>query len=551
MKTRTPAFASALAGIALLAGPVVAQQVARSADGMVVAAHPLATEVGASTLEQGGNAVDAAVATAFALAVVEPAMSGIGGRVQILLRTGDGQVYGLDATTQVPAAYRWDPDADNGSMGFETIGIPGAVAGLAKVLEDHGSLPLADLIAPAVRLAEDGFALLPEQAARLRDSAADLRQNPGAAALFLRPDGTPYGAGDRLRQPQLARTLRAIAEGGPDAFYRGEIARAIAADMESGGSTLRLADLESYQAVPAVLVRGEARGRELIGTFSPASGATSIEALQILDRTQPPLDDEVRWADLVARALLRGFADRAEDIPASRDRAAWLTSDSLAERHAASILAGDRLSFPAESPAEPEHTTHLSAADRWGNAIALTQTIGPSFGSRVATEQLGFLYASTMGYLGRLEPGDRASSSISPLLILRDGELEHVLGAAGGRRIISAVVQTAGRALFQEMPLVLAMDAPRLHPDTAEIFLENRPVGGWSQAEVDALAALGWDVDMRSPGDRFGRIHALHWDAESREWVGIADPRWQGTARAPAAVPDTDATAAEEDAGGP
>ena len=251
------------------AGP--APQVASSMDGVVVAAQPLAAEAGARMLRAGGNAADAAVAAAFAVSVVEPSMNSIGGRTQVLVRLPDGTFAGIDATTQAPATYD-AATAPQASYGYPTVGVPGAVAGLAKLLSEHGTMELAEVMAPAIALAEDGFELLPGEAARHRAGSGQLAEFDGSRAHYLDVAGEPHAAGATFAQPDLAATLRAIAEGGADAFYHGPVAERIAADMEAHGGAVTLQSLADYEALDAAIVRGSYRGYDLVGTDIPASG---------------------------------------------------------------------------------------------------------------------------------------------------------------------------------------------------------------------------------------------------------------------------------------
>ena len=526
---------------------------------MVVSGSALATAIGVQVLEQGGNAVDAAAATAFALAVVEPSMSGIGGRTQMVLRTAGGEVAAIDGTTEVPAAYTGGPVDDESAYGWSTVAVPGTVAALAHALRSHGTWPLARVMQPAIELAARGFILPEEEARRLAGVAARLRQFAGSRAHFLKSDGRPYSPGERFVQPDLARTLRMVAAGGEDAFYRGEIARRIVADSRASGGLLADSDLASYRAEESIVVRGRYRGHELIGSYLPASGATSIEILQILDHLElRDMAGTADWVSVVAQASLHGFEDRVADRAPPSAKAAWLTSRELAATRAAAIR------VPASSPREaarneararplrprpsvappaalastghePAFTTHLSVADRWGGVVALTQSVGPTMGSKVATEGLGFVYAATMGYLGQLEPGTRRHwSSQSPLLVMRDGRPLLVLGGAGSRRIISGVVQSVSRFIDQQLPLEQALAGPRFHPTASRIDIEVRPGTAWSAADVSRLEALGFNVEARDDAPYFARINAIAWDAAAREWVGVADPRWPGTAAAPA-----------------
>lgn len=552
-----------------------APQAASSPNGVVVAAQPRAAEAGARILEAGGNAADAAVAAAFAISVVEPSMNSIGGRTQILVRLPDGSAAGIDATTQAPATY--DPGtAPQASYGYPTVGVPGAVAGLARLLREHGTMSLEEVMAPAIELAQEGFRLLPGEAARQAGAAAQLAEFEGSRAHFLDNAGDPPAAGATFVQPDLAATLRAIAAGGEDAFYRGEIAARIAADMEAHGGAVTRESLASYRALDARIVRGSYRGLELVATDIPASGAVSIGILHILERFDMSALEDDTWAALVGTAVARAFEERANARRNGLDDLSFMTDKEWAAdiaaaidvpgavRHMAGSVAapsfdGMRALPAAARSAEPprlavpeapgrattdwdvagwgpadSHTTHLSTADGNGMFVALTQTIGPSLGSRVMTPGLGFLYAATLGgYLGRMEPGERAGSSISPLMVLNDGEAVLVLGAAGGARIISAVVQAVVRVVDQGMSLPDALAAARVHPIAGGIAMETSPVIGWTGEDVDMVESWGLAVQEQEREGAFGRIHGIWVDPETGEIVGAADPDWEGAAIVP------------------
>ena len=533
-------------------------QVAQSSRGMVVAAQPLATAAGVEMLERGGNAADAAVAAAFAVSVVEPSMNSIGGRTQILVRTADGVFHGIDATTQAPDTY--DPDtAPQAGYGYPTVGLPGAVAGLTRLLQEHGTLPLATVMEPAIRYASEGFALLPGEAARQASTAEQLRESEGATLYYIEPDGSPYDAGDHFVQSDLAMVLRRIASGGADAFYRGEIAQAMADDIVGAGGHVTAAALAGYRAEDARVVRGSYRGHELVGTFTPAAGAMTIGILQIIENFDMAGADETTWASVVGQALALGF----EGARTHRGPDAWqlLTSREWASEQAervrlpvaAAAMGPEPAAVPPGSPepaaaylAGPDdegHTTHLSTADADGMAVALTQTIGPAMGSKIATPGLGFLYAATLGgYLGRLEPGERARSNISPFMVMDGGDPMLVLGAAGGARIVSAVVQAVCRVVDQGLSLPEALAAARLHPMQGSLNspgsesgfqMETSPEIGWSADVLAELRQLGFAVQEVPRAGAFGRIHGMSWDAATSSWTGAADPDWEGSAAAP------------------
>jgi gamma-glutamyltranspeptidase / glutathione hydrolase len=530
--------------------PVAAE--ARSPAAMVVTGSPIATRIGARVLEQGGNAVDAAIAAAFALSVVEPSMSGLGGRTQILLRRADGSFVGIDGTTQVPPSYAVEPPlADEGAYGYPTVAIPGTVAALARALDEHGTWPLARVLAPAIAVAEHGFVLPADEAARIAAAAERLREFAGSRRYFLRPDGTPLRAGDVFVQRDLARTLRRIADHGADDFYRGEIARRLVRDVTSGGGTLSLDDLARYEAADALVVRGRYRGRELIGTYLPASGATTIQVMQMLEHFDlPRVVGTSDWVAILAQALLIGFADRAAELGAPEQKARLLTSPEWAAERAAAIrapTAGPTHEPSVETAAaalaataldldfEPEHTTHLSVVDAHGGAVALTQSVGPNMGAVAAADGLGFVYAATMGYLGALRAGARPSSSISPLIVIEDGRPAFVLGAAGARRIIPAIVAVLSRAIDGGDAFPDAMRAPRLHALADRIDVEVRPGAAWADTAIGRLRGLGFTVRERAEPPYFGRIHGIAYDARTRSYIGVSDPRWHGGAASPRA----------------
>lgn len=516
------------------------QQSARSANGMVTSAHPLATDAGVRMLELGGNAADAAVAAAFAIAIVEPTMNSIAGRNQILVRTPDGAYRGIDGTTQAPSDY--DPEtAPQASYGYAVIGVPGALAGLLKLHAEHGSLPLATVMEPAIDYAANGFRVLPGDAARQAAGAPEALEFPGTRAAYYKSDGSPYRAGDLLRQPDYARTLRAIAKGGRDVFYHGPIARAMADDFAAHGSTVSLRAIEEYVAEDARIVRGSYRGYDLIGMDVPAAGAVTIEALQIMERFDPEGMTEAEWFAIVGQAL--GMAAPELAALGTDSAAARATSKEWAARRAAEVATPTQRPSGAPSPIPPlgprgdlqGHTTHLSTADADGMVVSLTQTLGPNMGSKVVTPGLGFLYASTLGgYLSSMEAGVRARSYISPLIVAKDGQVVLVLGAAGGGMIPPAVVHAVTRVIDFGMSLPEALAEPRVAFGSGGGYnAETSPYIGWTEAELTEMRSLGLRVNGTERSGSFGRVHGIQFDPATRTWTGAADPDWEGSARAP------------------
>lgn len=557
----SPSLPRRLAAVLLVAlAPVSAAaqsalQTSRSNAGAVSAAHPLATEAGVRMLELGGNAADAAVAAAFAIAVVEPSMNSIGGRNQILLRLPDGTVRGIDGTTQAPATY--DPDtAPQADYGYAVVGVPGAAAGLLRLHAELGSLPLSVVMAPAIDYAENGYRLLPGEARRQASAADQSAEFPATAAIYLKPDGTPRGPGEMLVQKDYANTLKLIAAGGHDAFYRGEIARKIAADMEAHGGAVTLQSLNDYRAVDSRVVRGSYRGYEIVSLDVPSGGVITVQALHVMERFDPRSMTEAQWAAVKGQALgiaagelVRMGTDSAAARATSK---AWAAS--VAEQ--LEVPAGARrtdgpaeAAFPPASwaaptaaslaylPVQPDddgHTTHLTAADGNGMFVALTQTLGPTMGSSVVTPGLGFLYASTLGgYLGRTEPGERARSNISPTLVLKDGQVVLALGGAGGGRIPPGIVQVISRVVDDGMSLADALAAPRVYMGGGTLEAETSPGTGWTPDEVAEMRALGLTVRENPGVGSFSRVHAIQYDAATGTWIGGADPDWEGSAQGP------------------
>lgn len=540
----------ALVATLLAAPPTLAAQSAlqasRSAQGAVSSAHPLASAAGARMLELGGNAADAAVATAFAIAVVEPTMNSIGGRNQILVRLPDGRVVGIDGTTSAPSDY--DPDtAPEGTYGYPAVGVPGAAAGLLRLHARHGSLPLGTVMAPAIDYAENGFRLLPGEAGRQASNAERSAEFPGTAAIYLGPDGKPRAPGELLVQKDYANTLRLIAEGGHDAFYRGEIARRIAADMEAHGGAVTLKALDEYRAEDSRVVRGSYRGYEIVGLDVPSAGVVAIQALHVMEHFDPSSMSEAEWAAVKGQAL--GIAARELRGMGTDTAAARATSEAWASGLVDQVrtppgarrtpTGGPTPAGPAfvPSPVQPDdqgHTTHLTAADGDGMVVVLTQTLGPNMGSSVVTPGLGFLYAATLGgYLGRIEGGERARSSISPMLVLKDGTPVLALGGAGGGRIPPGVVQVISRVIDDGMTLAEALAAPRVYMSGGTLEAETTPGSGWTPEQVEEMRSLGLEVRENPGRGSFSRVHAVRFDEGTGTWIGGADPDWEGSAQAP------------------
>ena len=518
------------------------QKVVRSKNGVVTTAHPLATNAGIEILESGGNAMDAAVAAAFTLSVVEPSMSGIGGRAQILIYTRDQKVHGIDATTQAPAYYEFD-DTAGVEYGYQTIAVPGVVKGLTDGLKDFGSLSLEQVMEPAIGYAQNGFALLPGEAYRQESVKDMLNEFAGTRQYYMNKDSTAKHAGQWIIQSDLARVLKSISEKGPDVFYKGWIAQSMVADIRENGGFLTLKSFSDYKAEKSHIVDGSYRSYGLKALWLPAYGAITIEALQILEALPVNLNENRTWARAVYHAIKSAYLDKKEQK--TLDDAERFTSKSWAKKRAAGtpFMNGSvndasskvkKDSIPRVQKDPDGHTSHLTIVDKNGMIVSLTQTIGPTMGSKVATPGLGFLYAQTMGgYLGKVEPNLRVPSHISPIIVFKNDKPFLAMGAAGGSRIPSSIVNVISRIIDHDLSLEEALNSPRVHPIEEGISLEVVDKVSWNNDDSTYFSKLGYTVEMKQLPGQFGRIHAVILDTLTGEWIGCADPDWEGTSAFP------------------
>ena len=492
---------------------------------VISSAHPLASKTGIEIYKKGGNAFDASVAAAFTLSVVEPSMSGLGGRIQVIYKTTDGNIAGIDGSTEVPGNYV--DKNEKFKYGYPTIGIPGVVAGLLSLHEGKGNLPLVDVIAPAIRYAKEGFRLLPGEATRQQSVKNELLEFEGTRHHFMINDSLSYNTGDLFIQNDLAKVLDAIANRGKAGFYEGEIANKIVNDLQSNGSILSLEDLKNYKVLESKILSGKYGDKNIYSLFLPSFGAITIQILQILDHLKLP-ESENEWALQHGRVTEKAyqFRDYQTDTIKLKEIISYEKAEQLAneifdtQAKISSVSNEMPISWTSDG-----HTTHLTAADKWGNVVALTQTIGPTMGSKVASKGLGFLYAVTLGgYLGKYKPGDRANSHISPTLIEKNGNILLALGAAGGSRIIPAVTQVTDRYFRQNHSLETSLKLPRVYPYNDSLWVENHiGVEKLNASFVDVNFPLKYVDEIA----QFGRVHAVA--LKGQKWIGCADPDWEGT----------------------
>ena len=535
--------------------------VVASRRGVVVSVSGLASDVGASILARGGNAVDAAVATAFALAVTHPSAGNLGGGGFMIVRTADGNATTFDYRERAPAAatptmYLKPDGTINRSLtaqGWLAPGVPGTVRGLALAHDKFGKLPWADVVRPAVRLASGGFPLSKALASSLNSTVARfMAPFPSSVAAYGKRGGGSWAEGDTIRLTDLARTLEAIAAQGPNAFYTGWIADSLAAQMKANGGLITKADLAAYAAKERAPVRGTFNGYDVIAMGPPSSGgAVMLETLNILEKLGVTTMD--RWSPdylhLRIEAARRAYADRARwlgdpdfvDVPIAR-----LTSKSYAD----SLVLGikrDRASSSTDlgadivtvRAAESDETTHFSVVDGDGNAVSNTYTLEGGYGSGVVVSGAGFLLNNEMGDFNKkpgetnvrgdigtpanlIAPGKRMLSSMSPALVVRDGRLVLVTGSPGGRTIPNTVLDVVLGVTVFGNSIRAAVDAPRLHhqwlPDSTTI-----EPGTVSDATIAALRARGQAVRLST--GRQGDAHSIWIDPKTSIAYGAPDHR--------------------------
>jgi gamma-glutamyltranspeptidase / glutathione hydrolase len=527
-------------------------QAATGREAMVAAAHPLASQVGRDVLRAGGNACDAAVAAAFALAVVEPYSSGLGGGGLILVHTAiDGRVRALDCRETAPAAARSDMFVRNGvadpklsQTGGLAVAVPGLVRGLAELHRAGGRLPWADLLQPAIALARDGFPVDAELQARIKEEASRL---DAAGQAVFRPGGVTPAVGSRLVQADLARTLAAIADGGAEAFYAGRLAEAIVAGARAAGGVLTTADLAACRPLWREPVRGAYRGVEVWSMPPPSSGGVVlVEMLNVLsgrDLAAAGWGAAETWRCL-AGAMRLAFADRARwlgdpdfcPVPVAR-----LTSSGYADSQRARLDAAFSAPAAAGAPAESPHTTHLSVIDGAGNAVSATLTINLSFGSGVIAPGTGVILNDEMddfsaqpgapnyfglvgGAANAIAPGKRPLSSMAPTIVLRDGRPWLVLGSPGGSRIITAVLQVLVNVVDFGLDLEMAVRAPRIHQQWSPPETGCEPLAVVPEVAA-ALRARGLVLVPRAV---VGNVQAIMIDPRTGVRTGVSDPRGIG-----------------------
>ncbi len=543
------------------AGPRAASSApVRAAHGMVGSSEVHASQAGIEILKAGGNAVDAAVATGFALAVTHPEAGNIGGGGFMVIRLASGKETTIDYREKAPARATRDMFLDGqgnavnerSRSGPLACGVPGSVAGLALAERKYGRLTLAKVMAPAIALARDGFIVSRSLADSLRRAQPRLSKFPASLKAFYKDDGSPLGEGDRLVQPDLARTLSLIASQGPRAFYRGAIADLVAREMATSGGLITKADLAAYRPAERAPVTGTYHGYRVVSMPPPSSGGVGL--LELLNILEPyPVSEyganTAPTMHLMIEAERRVYADRAQwlgDPDFFKVPVKGLISKTYAGRLRASIdqshatpSADVRAGTPRDF--ESTETTHYSVVDTEGSAVSTTTTLNGGFGNAEMVAGAGFLLNNEMddfsarpnspnmfGLLGgeanAVAPGKRMLSSMTPTIVTRDGRTVLVLGSPGGSQIITTVLQVLLDVVDFKMNVQEAVDAPRFHhqwsPDVVSMEKDR-----FAPDLLSALGALGHTTKSATP---MGEVYAIAVDPASGERTGASDPRADG-----------------------
>lgn len=539
--------------------------------GVVASVQPLATQAGVDALKRGGNAVDAAIAAAITLGVVDQHNSGLGGGCFILIRQADRKILAIDGRETAPAAASRDMYLRDGKAQPElsqtgplAVATPGALAAYELALQRAGKLKLADFVSPAADIAENGFALDSNYARKLMSTAAKLKQFPGSAKSLLKADGSAYAQGELLKQPDLANTYRQIAKQGADWFYRSEFAAQIGRWMKANGGLLTAADFAAYKPIIREPLQTKYRDCQIIGFPPPSSGGVHVaQMLNMLERFDlVALQREGNGAleHVLGEVMKLAFADRAHwlgdpdfakvprgliDTEYARELAAKIDKQKAVDvpSHGRPPRATENVfSRDAYDPAESKHTTHIAAADAEGNWVGITATVNTTFGSKVIVPGTGLVLNNEMddfsisprqpnafGLIGAeanaVQPGKRPLSSMSPTIVVKDDEPILTVGAAGGPTIITQVLQVLVRVLDLQQSPASAVAAPRIHhqwrPDALRV---EDSLGG---ATTAALKARGHKID---PTNGIGVCQAVAIDSISRQLIGVHDPRVPGSA---------------------
>ncbi|WP_104682807.1 gamma-glutamyltransferase [Helicobacter felis] len=524
---------------------------------LALSSHPLADKIGQKVLDEGGNAIDAAVAMGYALAVVHPVAGNLGGGGFAVIHLANGENITLDFREKAPLGASRNMYLDkNGNVipklstdGYLAAGVPGTVAGLEAMLKKYGTKKRAVLIQPAIELAQKGFRLTQRQGETMLDAKPRFAKYASSRKYFLKKGLVAYSAGDLLVQKDLAKTLTLIKNGGAQAFYKGPIADLIAKDMAKNGGIITKKDLASYQVVWRKPIEGSYRGYKIISMAPPSSGGTHIiEMLNTMENAN--IHDlgfgSSKTIHIMAEAMRQAYADRSVfmgdpdfiDVPTAR-----LTDKDYAKKIYQGIPKDKALDSAKINPGlgqihEGKNTTHYSVADKWGNAVSITYTINDYYGSAAAINGAGFLLNNEMddfsikpgvpnlyglvgGDANAIEPGKRPLSSMSPTIVLKQNKVFMVVGSPGGARIITTVLQVISNIIDHGMNISQAVSAPRFHMQWLPDEIRTEPFGMVKDVQEN-LEKMGYKIVVKPV---MGDVNAIVVDQKSRLMYGAQDPR--------------------------
>jgi gamma-glutamyltranspeptidase/glutathione hydrolase len=543
--------------VVLVVVPLYALSPVFGRSGMVASSEPLASQAGLAMLQAGGNAVDAAVAVGFTLAVTFPQAGNLGGGGFMLIRMANGRTTVVDYREQAPAAAsrgmyqdaRGDLIPGASTIGARATGVPGTVMGLVLAEKNYGRLGLAKVMAPAIRLARSGFPVSYSLAREIRTERGLLERFDGSRHIFLH-DGNLYEPGATFRQPDLARTLAAIARRGPGAFYSGATATALVATMRKYHGLITREDLEHYQAKLRSPLVGNFRGFDILSVPPPSAGGTLlIEMLNVLEPLDLGTPNSYQSIHLLAETMRHAYADRASYL-GDADFASVPVAGLISPRYAAQVreeILDARPEAPVRAGApevfEAGATTHFSVVDAEGDAVANTYTLNGWFGCGVTVEGAGFLlnnemddfttkpgsanqYGLVEGEANAIAPHKRPLSSMTPTVVTRDGKLRLVLGSPGGSTITNTVLQVLLNVIVYKMDVLQAVTSPRFHDQWTPDLLTLERVG-FSSDTLEKLKQAGYPLSFR---DSIGDCEAVEIASQSGWRFGAADPRADGKA---------------------